>query len=485
MPVGKKPLITVVRPLGGKSKDGRKLIDEDTYRWDGRKYIYDWTPLKKQIDLVNGRAKLYQLLIDNAPWAFQRGIDFKGGQQVETYGNAWPPNDPEAWSKYIQAMLNELVKTYGRNQVEQWRFCIGREIGTAGHWRGGTKEFFEHYKNTRNAIRSVLRKAKIGTHFLWASSKNSFGPDFVKWCRRNDTRYDFIGLSYYPFYHKINRVDLDHVYKVDFAPIKNTAAWDPDATLEIHEFALIKSLSKRGNSFDNAPRDHQEAFTVMLAKMMYEHDLFDVFRWGTGENKLAEQAFLKMEGNIYFKSSESGSPTSSGNMVDAVFAYDEARRQYNVMTYNYNADPRAKKNELVKFSITVPDPPNAKFKFRNGVYTEGSLTWTDWKPLEADSASGGEKSKLKFNLNLTPFSFQKTEIKSSKTEKQAGAKIKRILTQRKTGKQIEVELVDLKKGKLLCFKKDKRYVITVADLSDEDQEFLQTWSKQKLGQSRK
>lgn len=30
LPVGDRPCINVVRPLGGKSKDGRKLLDEDT-----------------------------------------------------------------------------------------------------------------------------------------------------------------------------------------------------------------------------------------------------------------------------------------------------------------------------------------------------------------------------------------------------------------------------------------------------------------------
>lgn len=479
MPVGKKPLITVVRPLGGKSKDGKKLIDEDTYRWDGKKYVYNWAPLKKQIDLVNKKARLHQLLIDNPPWAFQRGIDFQGGKEVETYGNAWPPNDPDAWARYIQAMLQELVKTYGRDKVQQWRFCIGREIGTAGHWRGSRLEFFEHYKNTEKAIRSVLRKATVGTHFLWASSKNSFGPDFVKWCKRNDTRYDFIGVSYYPFYNKLNRVDLDQVYKMDFAPIKDISAWNSKATLEIHEFSLIKSMSKRGNSFDNAPQDHQESFTVMLAKMMYDHNLVDIFRWGTGENKLAEQLFLEMEGNIYFKNTETGSPTSTGNMIDAIFALDESRRQYSIMAYNYNANPAANKRESVKLMITVPDPPNAQFKYRSAVYEKGKVNWTAWKPTDVDSASGGEKSKLTLNLKLAPFSFQKIEIKASGAKKQASARVKRVLTQRKTGKQIEVELVDLKSGKLLCYKKSKRFVITVADLSDEDQKFLKQWSKQK------
>lgn len=479
MPVGDDPYITVVRPLGGKSKNGKKLIEQDTYKWDGKKYVYDWAPLKQQIDVVNKKAKLYQLMIDNPPWAFQRGLDFKGQNEVETYGNAWPPNDPEAWAGFIEAMLKELVKTYGKNRVEKWRFCVGREIGTEGHWRGTKSEFFDHYSNTVKVIHSVLPKAKVGTHFLWASSKKSYGQDFVKWCKRNDTRYDFIGLSYYPFFHKLNRVDMDYVYKVDFAPIKDSSAWNPEATLEIHEFSLIKSMSKVGNSFDNAPPAHTEAFTVMLAKMMYDHDMVDVFRWGTGEDKLAEQAFREMEGNIYYKSSEKGSPTSDGNMIDAVFAHDERRRQYNVMAYNYNANPDARKSESVNIRLTLPDPPNAEVKYRSAVYREKGLNWTDWETIETSSASRGEKSRLQVSIKMPPFSFQKLEFKVARTAKTTKPRVKRVLTQRGSGKQIEAELVDLKSGKLLCYVKERRYVITVAELSDDDQQFLKQWAGEK------
>lgn len=412
MPVGEKPFINIVRPLGGKSKNGKKLIDEDTYKWDGKKYFYDWEPLKKQIDAVRDPAVLHQLLIDNPPWAFQRGLDLKAGEEVETYGNAWPPNDPAAWSLYIQAMLKELVSTYGNDTVEQWRYCIGREIGTKGHWRGSMAEFFEHYLNTERAIHAVLPNAKVGTHFLWASSKNSFGTDFVKWCERNKVRYDFVGVSYYPFYNKQNRVDFDHVYKVDFAPIKDIPEWNESATLEIHEFALITKMSAQGDSFDNAPNAHQESFTVLMAKMMYEHDMVDVYRWGDGANKLAEQCFLNMEKNRYYKSVKKGEATAAGNSVDAVFAHDEQRDQYNIMVANYNADPQSKKAESVRIKTTLPVSPGSAMRYRNATYQNGRLDWSDWKTANTTPQAGSTASGLDLRIDLSPFSFKKIEIRA-------------------------------------------------------------------------
>ena len=479
MPVSDEPAFCIVRPLGGKSKNGEKLIVEDTYKWDGRKYVYDWEPLKKIVNNVLSRGRMHQLLIDNPPWAFQRGIDLKGQPEVETYGNAWPPNDPNAWSEYIQAMLKELIKTYGKDEIEQWRFCIGREIGTKGHWRGTPLEFFEHYKNTENAIRAVLPDVEVGTHFLWASSKHSLGPEFVKWAKQNRVDYDFIGVSFYPFYNRMNRVDLEHVYNVDFAPIKDIPEWNPDATLEIHEFALISSMSKKGNSFDNAPKAHQESFTTMLGKMMYEHDMVDVFRWGTGENKLAEQVFRSMEGNIYYTSSKIGEATGKGNMVDAVFALDEAKHQYNILAYNYNAKPKADDTESLTIFTTLLVPPGTLIKYRDVALDNDNLRWSNWKTLRTEAVSGSSYSSLSLTIRLAAFSFQKIELLAEGLELLPTAGIKRVFTKRGTNQKAELELIDVRNGHLICSSNGRRFTIPISELSDEDVEFLKQW---KLGE---
>lgn len=410
MPVGDQPRINIVRPLGGKAKKGRKLIEEDTCKWDGNKFVYDWRPLHTQIANVQGRAILHQLMIDNPPWAFQRGLDLDGGSGVETYGNAWPPNDPEAWSRYIRAMLEELVATYGRETAGKWRYCIGREIGTKGHWRGTMQEFFEHYRNTERAVRAVLPEAKVGTHFLWASSKHSFGPDFVRWCKRNRVRYDFIGVSYYPFYNRPDRIDLQRVYRTDFAPIKDLPEWNPSATLEIHEFALIERMSKAGNSYDSAPARHQDAFTVMLAKMMYRHGMKDVFRWGTGEDRLAEQALAELEGMRFFANSRDGEPVSRGNMIDAIFAHDAVPGDCQILIACYHANPKASGSETVAVSATLPVPPGSVVRIRETTYGSGRPVRGAWTETKTGGTPGKASSTLNLRTKTAPFSFRRIEL---------------------------------------------------------------------------
>lgn len=407
-----KVRICVVRPLGGKAANGRKLIEEDTYKWDGQKYYYDWKPLKDQINSIIANEQLFTFLIDNLPWAFQRGIDRQGRPEIETYGNAWGPNDPEAWATYIKAMLNEMIKTYGRQQVAQWRYCIGREVGTPGHWQEGQAAFFEHYRNTEKAVRAVIPEAKVGTHFLWASSNYSYGPDFVKWSKANKSPYDFIGVSFYPFYDKIGRVDLDEVYRKDFAPIKDQPDWNPAATLELHEYALISSLNVQGNGFTRPTAQYTESFNVMLTKMMYENGMQDVYQWGSTTTSPALQAFREMTGHTYYKNSKRGAPQSQGNMINAIFSRDEGKKKFNIVAYSYNADPGAKISETVNIVARVPSLPNTDISYRIAEYrnSDRRAQWSDWKKSRTLPDANSKYSVFTHSANLEPFSFYKLEI---------------------------------------------------------------------------
>lgn len=403
----------VVRPLGGKASDGRMLLDEDTCKVEGGRRFYDWAPLKRQIANVQARGGIHQLVLDNPPWAFQAGIDRGTYPAVDTYGNAWPPNDPAAWADYIEALLKELIRTYGRRQVEGWRFGIGREIGTGGHWRGDKETFFQHYENTARVVRRVLPAAKIGSHFLWASSKHSWGPEFVAYCHRRQVPYDFVGISFYPFYNRLERVDLDTVYRKDIAPIKDRPDWNPGASLEIHEFALIVSMGAKGSSYVSAPPEHQASFAVMLQKMMYEHSVSTVFQWGNGPSRAATTlAFLPLKGHLYHSSRKSGPPDASGRMIDAVFCRDREGGKLGIVAYHYNADSKRRDAAAVTFNMTVPQPAGTKIAYRLGTYRKqgDDLAWSGWTRGKTASRDSGPGSEIVLRAELSAFSFLKYEV---------------------------------------------------------------------------
>jgi xylan 1,4-beta-xylosidase len=300
----------------------------------------------------------------------------------------------------------------GKDEMQQVQFCIGREIGTAGHWSGTPEQFYEFYRISINAVREVLPVAKVGSHFLWATSRHSWGPDFVRWCKANNVHYDFIGVSFYPFYHQIGRVDLDSVYIKDFAPIKDIPEWNKNAKLEMHEFALIKSMGEAGNTFESAPNEHQNAFTVMLMKMFYENDMHNLFQWGNGANIApATKEFLSMKGNTYYTSTKSGTPKDTGNMVDALFSRDLPHNQYNIIAYNYNANPTSATSEQVVINATIGTPPGTRLKYRLAIYQkpDNTLPWSDW---QNGTTKGNlyDKSTISFYVTIPAFSFLKYEI---------------------------------------------------------------------------
>ena len=209
--------------------------------------------------------KIYQIVLDNPPWAFQRGYqfvetangkDYLAKDRLGVYGNGLPPNDPNAWNQYIQAFIKHLVKTYGKEQVLSWRFRVGSEIDTRPqHWSGTRQQFFDHYKNTVEAVHKVLPTAKVGAHFREASfssqyvdytgnKENSYAVPFVQWAKHNNVHYDFIAVSFYPHITKSHELDLAHVYRHDIAPIQKHPDFHPNASVEIHEFMFISKMLK-------------------------------------------------------------------------------------------------------------------------------------------------------------------------------------------------------------------------------------------------
>lgn len=410
--------LCIVRPLGGKYKDGSANVSEDTYRWneEEQKFYTDFTLLKQQIDGVfNKRFGIHQIVLDNPSWAFQRDSlgNLEGGAlKVSTYGNAEPPRDFDAWATYLKEVMNYLIATYGEEEMLKIQFGIGREIGTEGHWKGTKEQFFSFYKKSVNAIHDVLPEAKVGSHFLWATSSKSWAVDFVKWCKTNDVHYDVLGVSYYPFYHRADRTNFTQVYNNDFGVIKDIPEWNENAVFEIHEYALIETMNGQGNGYESASAEYQNSFLVGLMKMFFENNMKNLFQWGKGDQYMpASTEILKMKGNIYYRSTKSGTQQSSSNYVDAIFARDTANKQYNVMAYNYNASPSSNVPESINIAATIDVPPGTNIKYRSAVYnkTNGTLPWSAWQYATTEGLLANV-STISFDKQLPVFSFLKYEF---------------------------------------------------------------------------
>lgn len=411
--------LCLVRPLGGIIKNGGVDLTRDTYRWNEvtKKFETDFTSLKTQIDhVLDAGFSIFQIVLDNPSWDFQRNDDGSlpnNTYKTSTYGNAEPPKNTDAWAQYIRDVMNYLVTTYGQSEIEKIQFGVGREIGTAGHWTGTQEEFFRFYKKTLEAIQTVLPKAKVGSHFLWGSAgAKSWAPAFVRWCKTNNISYHFVGVSYYPFYHRAARTNFTEVYKNDFSVIKDVPEWDSHAKLEIHEFALIKSLNSAGNAFDSADDNHQNSFMVGLMKMFYENNMENVFQWGDGTTySPAREHLLALKNNVYYSNKKTGNQKLNSNYVEGIFARSFSDNRYSIMAYNYNASPTSNTTENLTLSIKLPVSGNTNYRVRSGVYNKSNNTFTysAWSTSKTPGSNKNE-SMLSFPIDLPVFAFLKYEV---------------------------------------------------------------------------
>jgi len=384
--------INCIRMLGGwKTKDA----SVDAYQWDGSNYVYRFDLVKERIDFVRSKGMpIFQIVLDNVPWAFQRGIKFVEEPDGEhylaenrfaQYGNAIPPNDPEAWTLFIRSLIRELVDHYGEKVVERWRFRVGTEFDTyPGHWAGTKEELFDHYKLTTDAVRSVLPDAKVGIHIREAGfvKKNtvdykgtqiqSVGTDFVEFCKANNAHYDFIGITFYPMPNQKNRANVDTIYEKDIKPIKEHPDWDPDAIFEIHEYMMLTSTAN--HIFTGFGTSHGAAYFGLVAEMMYKYDIKQMFQWGNVVRGLYKPEVLTtatlatMEGKTRYAYQKSGTTAVKGNIIGGIFAKAEKHKGYDAFVYNYHMKPAYRKEEKVNVSMTVPHKSGTKYRLRYAYY---------------------------------------------------------------------------------------------------------------------
>jgi len=383
-----KPKVSTVRMLGGWRNQN---LNGDAYKWNGTTYVYDWQVLTDRIDgWINSGWDIFQIVLDNPPWAFQRDLTFvaepDGVHYLESsrngvYGNVLPPNDPQAWSDFIEALMHKLVATYGRETVQQWRFRVGSEIDTRPqHWAGTMAEFFDHYKDTIDAVHAVLPTALVGTHFREASyrgkyvdylgkTENAYGPDFVAWAKQNDVSYDFLAISFYPNINQAADGDMAEVYAHEIAPIKDHPDWNPAASFEIHEYKFISKMLRA--NFVGVATTHGAAYFASLAKMAVANDIREIFQWGAhheglfSPDAMTQQILQSMVGTTAYRNTLRGAPSNENTHIDSIISARPTGDGFDALVFSYNPQsPAYETAESIRLRLTVPLPAGTKFTYR-------------------------------------------------------------------------------------------------------------------------
>ena len=127
-----------------------------------------------------------------------------GTQTVFHYkGNVTPPVDHAQWAWFIRRFVEHLIERYGRDEVRQWYFEVWNEPNLGGEsgipggsfWAGDMQDYFELYRSTAFAVKSVDSRLPVGGP---ATSNNAWIPELLVFCRGNGVPIDFVSTHHYP-----------------------------------------------------------------------------------------------------------------------------------------------------------------------------------------------------------------------------------------------------------------------------------------------
>jgi xylan 1,4-beta-xylosidase len=109
-------------------------------------------------------------------------------------GNTTPPADMAEWGAFIKAFVKHLVDRYGIDEVRQWPFEVWNEPNLKFFWTGTQDDYFQLYKTTATAIKSVDAGIRVGGP---ATSSIQWIPEFLAFCKENDLPVDFVATHIY------------------------------------------------------------------------------------------------------------------------------------------------------------------------------------------------------------------------------------------------------------------------------------------------
>jgi xylan 1,4-beta-xylosidase len=110
-------------------------------------------------------------------------------------GNVTPPKDYEKWGALIRNLTEHFTERYGADEVKTWYFEVWNEPNLSpGFWSGTREEYFNLYKYSVNAIKSVSSAYRVGGP---GTAGAAWEPELIDFCTKNNLPLDFISTHSY------------------------------------------------------------------------------------------------------------------------------------------------------------------------------------------------------------------------------------------------------------------------------------------------
>ncbi|MBR0273452.1 MAG: glycoside hydrolase [Bacteroidaceae bacterium] len=271
------------------------LFDDDMciyFEKANGKVVYNW----QYVDEVYDRM----LDIDVRPFVelsfFPKGIAADNSKTQMWYQNriTYDPQRLDKWKRLVQAFTQHVVERYGIDEVRQWYFEVWNEPNLnmtpkAGFFEGTRSDYFQLYKASAEAVKSVDSRLKVGgpatSNFIadkrhdgevLDNSKSVFYPqekineqqwkgvwieDFLAYCAKESLPVDFISTHAYPTDYALDPVSgkgkdairYVHSLRDDLAWLRRTIAKSKYPKAEIHITEWSTSPNSRDRMHDLLP----------------------------------------------------------------------------------------------------------------------------------------------------------------------------------------------------------------------------------------
>jgi xylan 1,4-beta-xylosidase len=108
------------------------------------------------------------------------------GDQIAFHyrANVSPPKDYAQWSNFIGKLVSHWVDRYGLGEVRQWFFEVWNEPNLTAFGSGKQSDYFELYRHTVAAIKSVDAGLRVGGP---ATATNAWITDFIGFCDKTSS----------------------------------------------------------------------------------------------------------------------------------------------------------------------------------------------------------------------------------------------------------------------------------------------------------
>jgi len=128
--------------------------------------------------------------------------------------NVTPPKDYDQWATLIHELTAHWVNRYGASEVREWFFEVWNEPNLEAFWTGSQEDYFQLYRRTVIAIKSVDESLKVGGP---ATADSQWIPEFLDYCKKNALGVDFISTHQYPN-DAFGKPGADTVTQLEHAP---------------------------------------------------------------------------------------------------------------------------------------------------------------------------------------------------------------------------------------------------------------------------